>query len=186
MVSIADLWLAILLSSVIVWVGSALVWMVFPHHKKDFAKLPDEDAAINALRPQNLKPGQYNIPYCADMAHAKQPEVIENFAKGPVGILTILPNGMPNMGKNVALSFVHYLVVGTILAYILGRTLPPDAEYLAVFRLAGVVTWMAYGMGSVTSAIWFGLPWSVAIKHQFDSLLYGLLTAGVFGWLWPN
>ena len=58
MVTITDLWLAILPSAIIVWVASAIIGMVLPHHKKDFASLPDEDAAINALRPQNLKPGQ--------------------------------------------------------------------------------------------------------------------------------
>jgi hypothetical protein len=25
----------------------------------------------------------------------------------------------------------------------------------------------------------------VTFKHIFDSLIYALLTAGVFGWLWP-
>jgi len=24
------------------------------------------------------------------------------------------------------------------------------------------------------------------MKHAFDGLVYGLLTAGVFGWLWPS
>ncbi|MCH7879376.1 MAG: hypothetical protein IH914_08710 [candidate division Zixibacteria bacterium] len=170
-IGITGLWLAILLSALIVWVASALVWMVLPHHKKDFKRLPDEAAAIDALRPQNLAPGQYNIPHCQSWDEAKKPEMMEKFNKGPVGYLRILPNGMPNMGKNMALAFVHYLVVGVVLAYILSRTLPPGAEYLTVFRLAGLVTWVAYGMGSVNSAIWFGLPRSSAIKQQVDSLL---------------
>ena len=32
---------------------------------------------------------------------------------------------------------------------------------------------------------WFGLPASVAFKHSLDGLAYALLTAGIFGWLWP-
>ena len=72
MIYISDQWLAILLSAVLVWIGSALVWMVSPHHKKDFAPLPDEDAALDALRPQNLKPGIYNIPHCQDWNDAKK------------------------------------------------------------------------------------------------------------------
>jgi hypothetical protein len=54
MVTIGALWLPILLSSIVVWVASALFWMVMPHHKSDFGKLPDEDAARQALTPQDL------------------------------------------------------------------------------------------------------------------------------------
>jgi hypothetical protein len=38
----------------------------------------------------------------------------------------------------------------------------------------------------VPAAIWMGKPWSVALKEMFDGLLYGLVTAGTFGWLWPR
>ena len=40
-------------------------------------------------------------------------------------------------------------------------------------------------MTTVPDAIWFGRPWSFVMKGQFDALLYALLTAGVFGWMWP-
>ncbi len=39
---------------------------------------------------------------------------------------------------------------------------------------------------TVPDAIWFGRPWSAIGKNLFDALMYGLLTAGVFGWLWPR
>jgi hypothetical protein len=28
-------------------------------------------------------------------------------------------------------------------------------------------------------------PRGMALKHAFDGLVYALLTAGIFGWLWP-
>jgi len=34
--------------------------------------------------------------------------------------------------------------------------------------------------------IWMGKPWSSVIKDLADALIYGLLSAGVFGWLWPR
>ena len=61
MVTIGALWLPILLSAVAVWVASAIIWMVMPYHKSDFRKLPDEDAALRALTPQGLVPGQYSF-----------------------------------------------------------------------------------------------------------------------------
>ena len=45
--------------------------------------------------------------------------------------------------------------------------------------------WLAYGAAYVSDAIWFGRTWKAIGKFQFDALLYGLVTAGIFGWLWP-
>lgn len=186
MVTIGSLWLAILLSGIIVWLASFLIWVVLPHHKKDYRKFPDEDATIAALKPQNLTPGQYNLPHVPDMKDLKKPEVQKKFNEGPIGFFTVLPNGVPSMGKNMVLSFIYYLVVGFLLAYLATRTLSPEATYLSVFRVVGFGAWLAYGWGVVQDAIWFGRPWSFVVKHLIDSLVYALLTAGVFGWLWPN
>jgi hypothetical protein len=186
MVTIGSLWLAILLSGVLVWIASAVIWMALPHHKSDYRGLPDEDAAVQALRPQNLAPGQYDIPHVTSMAQIKEPEVVKRFDEGPVGFMTILPSGVPAMGRNMALSVLYFLVVGFMVAYVTGRTVGPGAEYLQVFRVSGTVGWLAYGWGVVPDAIWFGRPWSGVLKHLVDALIYGLLTAGVFGWLWPG
>ncbi len=44
----------------------------------------------------------------------------------------------------------------------------------------------ARAAGEALDSIWKGQPWSVTIKMMFDGLVYGLFTAGVFGWLWPR
>jgi hypothetical protein len=33
--------------------------------------------------------------------------------------------------------------------------------------------------------IWFGHTWGRTLKDVADGVIYGLLTAGIFGWLWP-
>jgi hypothetical protein len=30
------------------------------------------------------------------------------------------------------------------------------------------------------------LKWTTTLKSNIDSLIYGFLTGGVFGWLWPS
>jgi hypothetical protein len=35
-------------------------------------------------------------------------------------------------------------------------------------------------------SIWAWRRWSTTLKGVFDGLVYALLTAGVFGWLWPR
>jgi hypothetical protein len=60
------------------------------------------------------------------------------------------------------------------------------APYPVVFRVAGTAAFMSYGLGPVVNSIWKGQPWSVTLKEIFDGLVYGMLTAGTFGWLWPR
>ncbi|MGH9579745.1 MAG: hypothetical protein ACRD2R_02020, partial [Terriglobales bacterium] len=75
---------------------------------------------------------------------------------------------------------------GFVTAYLTGRTMAPGASYLAVFRVAGTAAFLGYSGATATDSIWKGQLWSVTLKHMFDGLVYGLLTAGVFGWLWPR
>ena len=175
------LWLPIVVSAVIVWIASALIWTVLPWHKNDYAKTSDEEGVRAALR--GLGPGYYNVPHVKDMKDLKKPEVEQKFADGPLAFITILPNGMPNMGKNMALSFVHNIVVAIVCAYMVSRTLGADAAYLETFRIAGTVAFVSYALGVIPDSVWFGRPWSSSAKICFDGLIYGLLTGGVFGWL---
>ena len=185
MVTVGTVWLAIVLSAVAVWIVSAIVWMVLPHHKKDYAALPDEGAAIAALKTQNVQPGRYNFPHLHSPADLKEEENRRKFEEGPAGFLTVLPPGVPVMGKSMALQFVGYLVVSGFVAYVATRALPAGADYLQVLQIPGTVAFMAYGLGTIQDAIWFGRPWSDIGKNLFDALLYGSFTGGVFGWLWP-
>ncbi len=184
MVPIASLWLAILLSAVAVFVVSAIVWMVLPHHKSDFKPLPDEAAAVATLRPQNLQPGVYTIPHVKDPKEVEDPAVAARFTDGPVGFLTVVPNGVPNMGKSLVRVFLYYLVVGGMVAYMVTRTMEAGSDYMAVFRIAGTTAWLAYSFGAVQDAIWFGKPWNHVWKNMADGFIYALFTAGVFGWQW--
>jgi hypothetical protein len=82
--------------------------------------------------------------------------------------------------------FVYLLVIAFFTAYVLSRTMPLGTPYLVVFRTAGTVAWMGYSGGEIANAIWRYQPWTVTWKNILDGLIYGLLTAGVFGWLWPR
>jgi hypothetical protein len=116
----------------------------------------------------------------------KEPAFLEKLKRGPVGLLTVMPKGEFPMGKTLALWALYCLAIGVLVAYVTGRTVAPDAHYLAVFRVAGTVAFLAYSGGHLPDAIWWGKPYLNAWKEVFDGLIYGLLTAGVFGWLWPR
>jgi hypothetical protein len=82
--------------------------------------------------------------------------------------------------------FVYSVLVAFMAAYLASRTLAQGTHYLQVFRVVGAVSFLAYGFGSIQMAIWMGKPGSSAMKDLADALIYGLLSGGVFGWLWPR
>ena len=48
------------------------------------------------------------------------------------------------------------------------------------------MAFMAYGLSQLANGIWKGEPWGMVAKEVIDGLVYGCLTAGTFGWLWPR
>jgi hypothetical protein len=186
MVAIAGLWIPIVLSAVFVFVVSSIVHMFLPYHRSDFKKLPNEERLLEALRAESLSPGDYLFPRPASHKDMGSPEMLEKYKRGPIGVMTVLPSGPPTMGKQLVLWFLFCLAVGIAVAYLTGRALGPGASYLAVFRFAGTSAFYAHGVGRVVESIWMGRAWSTTLKNVFDGLLYALVTAGTFGWLWPR
>jgi hypothetical protein len=185
MVLLSALWLPIVLSAVIVFVASSIMHMVLPYHRGDYQKIPDEDKVLPALRAAGPKRGLYIFPF-ADHSTMKSPEVMEKYKQGPVGMMTIFPSGPPVMPKFLGLWFGYCLIVGFFVAYLAAHTVAPGAYYLRVFRVVGTAAFLAYGLGHISDGIWKGQTWSFVIKEVIDGLVYALLTAGTFGWLWPR
>jgi hypothetical protein len=186
MVPILALWLPILGAAVIVFVASAVIHMFLTYHRTDYGKLPNEDRLLPALRAENVSPGEYRFPWATSPKELSSPAVMEKFKRGPVGLLTIVPSGPPVMAKPLTQWFVFCLAMSVFVAYLTGRTLAPGAAYLTVFRVAGTVAFLGYAGSQAIDSIWRGQPWRVTVKNYFDGLVYALLTAGVFGWLWPE
>ena len=186
MVSLASLWLPIVLSAVLVFVVSSIIHMVMTYHRKDYRALPDEEAVRAALGRQTLTQGQYFIPHAPDMKATKESSVQKKFTDGPVAIITVLRTGLPNMGTHLLQWFLYSLGIAFVVGYVLSRTLPADTAYMQVFRVASTITWLAYAGGQVWAGIWKGVPWSTVRKDAFDSLLFALVTAGAFAGFWPK
>ena len=186
MTGLSALGLPILLSAVFVFVVSSLIHMASPWHKNDYPALGGQDRVMDALRPFSIRPGDYFLPRPSTRAELRSSEFSETMKKGPVIIMTVLPNGPVSMGRNLVLWFGYSLVVGVFAAYVAGRALPPGTPYLQVFRFAGVTAFLGYALALWQLSIWYRRAWSTTIKATVDGLIYALLTAGTFGWLWPR
>jgi len=184
MMTVLSLWLPILVAAVAVFLASSVIHMVLGLHKNDMRAIPDERKVADALRPFAIPPGDYVMPH----GHAKEmatPEFIQKTREGPVAIMTVLPNEPMTMGKSLGLWFVYSLVVGGVTAYVAGTTLGIGAEYGEVFRVVAAVSFAGYSLAVLQASIWWGRSWAYTARTMLDGLIYGLLTGGVFGWLWP-
>lgn len=186
MTGLSALWLPILLSSAIVFVVSSIIHMASPWHKSDYPKVPNEDQLRDALRPLAIPPGDYMVPRPSGTQEMRSPEFAEKVKQGPNVIMTVIPNGPWPMGRNLLLWFIYSAVVGVFAGYVAGRALPAGAAYLRVFRFAGVTAFVGYSVALWQMSIWYRRAWSITLKATVDGLIYALLTAGTFGWLWPR
>ncbi len=185
MISIMALWMPVFVSAVLVFLASSVIHMVLTYHRSDFGGVADEAGVMDALRKFTIPPGEYVIPHAGSPKAMASEEFLEKANKGPVAFVTVMPNGVPSMNKSLIQWFLYCLVVSVFAAYIAGRALAPGASYLEVFRFAGCTAFAGYALALWQNSIWYKRAWSVTLKSTFDGLIYGLLTAGTFGWLWP-
>jgi hypothetical protein len=178
-----SLWLPILVAAVLVFIVSSIIHTVLAYHRSDFAAVPDEGTVRTGLR--GVPPGDFVVPHGSKEECASD-EFKAKMKEGPVAFMTVLPAGEIGMGASLVQWFFYCILVGVFAAYVTGTALPAGAEYLSVFRIAGAVAFAGYGLALLQNSIWLRRKWSTTLKSVFDALLYGLLTAGTLGWLWPG
>jgi hypothetical protein len=186
MVPILDLWLPILVSAVFVFIASSIIHMVLGYHRTDFKQMPSESEVMEALRKFSIPPGEYVVPAPSGPQGLKSPAYQEKLVRGPVFIATVLKSGPLAMGAQLMQWFLFCVVVGILAAYVTGRAAGPGTEYLVIFRFSGTTAFIAYTVAQWPNSIWYKRSWVTTAKNTFDGLIYSLLTAGAFGWLWPT
>jgi hypothetical protein len=113
-------------------------------------------------------------------------EFAEKLRKGPVMLMTVMPNGMMSMTRSLILWFLYLVVVGIFAACVAGTALPAGADFRSVFHHTGIVAFVAYAVALWQMSIWYRRAWSLTIKATLDGLIYAALTGITFGCLWPK
>jgi hypothetical protein len=189
MISVADLWLPILVSSVVVFFLAMLAWTVSPHHKPDVKPLGRgvEDKVMDLVKSSNIKPGMYMFPHCGggEKGYHKSEEYQAKWKGGCIGNLNVYP-GVPSMGRNMAFSFIANILTSVFVAYLAGLALNTATEGMMVMRFTGVAAVGFYGLGGLMGAIWFGASTRSFITNAVDAIVYGVATGAVFMFLWPS
>lgn len=178
---LSELWMPILVSAGVAWIASAILHMLLPIHKQDYARLSGEESILEALRNQQIAPGEYYFPFSESMKDMHEPEMVEKHKRGPVGFLTVMPSGPPGIGKNLVLWFAYSVLVSVFAAYITSFLTIESAR--EAFRLTGTIAVLGYAVTHIYNSIWKAQLWKTTLKNVFDGIIYGLLTGAVFAGL---
>ena len=184
-VTLMQLWLPILLGSLFCWFASALIHMLIKYHNADYKKLSNEEQVADALRQGKPAPGLYHMPHCTDMKEMNDESMQDKFKQGPIAMISVFENGLPPMGKLLIQQFLFFIGACLLIAYVATLALTTTANFMSVFRLTLVVSFLTFGYGVIPYSIWYGHPWSNCLRYFIDALIYGLVVAATFAWLWP-
>lgn len=186
MTHLSLLWLPILLSAVGVFLASSVIHMASPWHKSDYPKMPNEQAVMDAMRPLAIAPGDYFFPRPGGMAEMKSQEYIDRTNRGPVILMTVMPNGIMPMGAIFVKWFVYLILVSTLVAIVASTSLPAGAPAALVIHQTALVAFAAYGLALWQLSIWYRRSLSITIKSTVDAAVYAVVTGAVFMWCWPK
>ncbi len=180
-----SLLLPIGVSAIAVFVLTLIIHMT-PWHRRDHARLPDEDGVMQALRAFKIPPNDYMVPHPGSPEYMQSAEYDAKRDAGPVLSMTVNRNGPWNIGKMMGLWFLFVLVVSASMACVVGSLFPPGSGRHGVFHFVSVIAFLTYAMGGVPMSIWYERKWSTTFKYGVDSLLSALVTGWIFSMMWPK
>ncbi len=185
MVSLAQLWLPIVLSAVFVFIASSLLNMLLSFwHRSDYHGFSNEDEVRAALRKGMTQAGMYNVPFCLPNK-MNDPDMLRKMEEGPLAMVAIKPGGKFNLGVPLLQWFLFCLLV-SLLASCVALVLPAGAPSMRVFHTLALAGLLGHAMGPISNGIWWAHAWGSVFKYIVDGVIYALIIGGTFVWLWPT
>ena len=186
MITLAQLWLPVVLSAVFVFIASSILHMALrAWHAPDSKGFSNEDEVGAAMRKGSASAGLYMIPYCTP-EKMKEPGMMEKFKAGPAGVVFLRQPGAMNMGAMLGQWFGFCVLVSFFAEGIAAHALSAGSDAALVFHTTGLAALMGYAFGVIPDAIWWGHPWRSVVKHFIDGLVYAVITGATFARLWPH
>jgi len=186
MVTLASLWLPILLSAAVVFFASFILHMLVPFHRSDYRKLPNEDQVMDTLRRFAIPPGDYMTPSAGSPAAMRDPKFLEKMTKGPVVVATFMPGGPIRMGAQLSQWFVYCAVVSLLAALATSVAFKSGTDHHDVVHFSALIAFIGYTVAMWQQSIWYHRSWATTLRYTVDGAIYGLLTGLIFGWFWPQ
>ncbi len=178
---IEQLWLPILLSGLATHIYSTLAWMLLPHHKPEWNRLPVEQELLELLNRHQVPPNQYMFPFAANGNEAGTPEFKTRQACSGMLIRWATPL---NMGAAIGKTLAFFMVAAACIGYLAGLAIPtPSADAAHVFRVVGTTGILTHCFAHFPHVFWFRRRIAMEV---LDGIIFAMITAGIFAALWPT
>ncbi|MEM8864431.1 MAG: hypothetical protein AAGF31_02660 [Planctomycetota bacterium] len=179
--TVYELWLPILLGGLAVHVASTIAWIVLPHHKPDWQKLPVEDEFQDWIAERGVPAGQYLVPHATDGAEM-QSDAFQEKMQGKCRGMLVLWSTPPNMGANIGLTLAFFMVSTFVIGYLASLGVPRGAEFLDVFQFVFTAAFLTHVFAGLPTVIWFRRKVAMDL---LDGLAYSVILGLIFAALWP-
>ena len=177
-----ELWLPILLTGLGTHIASTLAWMVLPHHKPEWKKMPAEDEFLDFLDQKQVPAQQFMFPFCDDMKQASSPEFKQKQEARCNGLLILWPKPV-NMGQAIGKTLAFFFVAAFLIGYVASIAFSAgETDKLDIFALTFTTAALCHAAGPFPGVFWFRKYFAMEV---LDGVVYALLTATIFTLLWP-
>ena len=179
--NVVDLWLPILLTGLATHILSTIAWMILPHHKPEWKRLPLEDEFLGWMHKNSVPSGQYIFPYAGDGAEAQSDAFKQKQSKG-TGMLTVWPTPT-NMGKAIGFTFAYFMFAAFVIGYLSSIALPAGAPFMRVLQFTTTVGLVMFCAAHFPHAFWFRRKVAMEL---LDGCAFAFATGLIFASLWPS
>lgn len=178
--TVYDLWLPILVAGIVTHVLSTLAWVVLPHHRPEWQRLPDEDS-LHATITKSVPAGQYIFPYARDGETVKTEQFQEKADQG-TGMLIVWPT-QTNMGKAILQTLISFLIIAFVIGYMASIALPRGAAFVKVLQFVTTAGLLAHVSAKFPFVFWFRRKIAMDV---LDGVVFAVATGLIFAALWPK
>lgn len=178
--SVFDLWLPILLTGLATHVLSTIAWMLLPHHRPEWNRLPVEEELVDLLHARQVPANQYMFPYAASQPEMQSDAYRSRQAKCR-GMLILWPTP-PNMGAAIGQTLAWFFFAAFSLGYLASIALVPGESFLKVFRFMTMAGLLTYCYAHFPHVFWFRRRTAMEL---LDGAAFALAAGLIFAACWP-
>lgn len=160
------------LGSIVLFVWSAIAWMVIPWPGQPLRKFTNEDAVTQAIVANAAVSGNYLLPNAeTSMTPEEQQKAMEKMTRGPIVFASVRLEPFNSMAKPLVIQFLTQLIVALLATFLLLQTCGLSYKCRVIFVSAiGVIIFVG---GHVDEWNW----WSFSNAYMLMQL-----GAIVIGW----
>jgi hypothetical protein len=173
-----------ILGAIVLFVWSAIAWMLIPWPGEPLRTFSNEDAVTQAITANAPQSGVYLLPYMpkrtpgmTDQQYAAATKAMEErIARGPVVFTSVRLEPFGSMAKPLVIQFFTQLVVALLATFLLMQTCGLSYKSRVIFVTAiGVIIFVG---GHVDEWTWWSFS-NAYMLMQFGALVIGWFLASL-------